>query len=274
MCNPPFQALEPHLHAALAGLAEGGRLSAIVPARLFEDRETMSSLARKGRVVGRLVVPGRAFARHGTAVETGLLVVDRGAPCAEVAPVAAPEDLAELARAAAALVVRPTAQLRTLRQVCDTALLQPRAREAAAGSSRLAFLSSTAPVTYATRPWSGEGREVGLYAAYTVSRLELDGVPEHPSPLVESAAMATTAPPAATYRPVLPTTVVGRALVSDAQMESVIYAGEAHAGMLPGWWRPGEAAHEVTLAPEDADGTLQSAAVTSWATARASGRVG
>ena len=33
--NPPFQHLEAHLHAALACLADGGRLSAIVPVRLF-----------------------------------------------------------------------------------------------------------------------------------------------------------------------------------------------------------------------------------------------
>lgn len=257
VCNPPFQALEAHLYSAIACLADGGRLSAIVPARLFEDREALAALARKGRVVGRLAVPGRAFARHGTAVETGLLVLDRGEPCAELPAIAAPEDLPALARAAAELDGRPTAQPRSFRQVCNTALLQPRAREPAAGSSRLAFLSSTGPVTYATRPWSGEGREVGLYAAYAVSRLSLEGVPGHPSPLVESAAMATTAPPVPTYRPVLPTTVVGAGLVSDAQMESVIYAGEAHAGMLPGWWKPGEAAHELSLVAEGAENALQ-----------------
>ena len=37
IANPPFQQLEGHLHAALDCLAEGGRLSAIVPTRLFED---------------------------------------------------------------------------------------------------------------------------------------------------------------------------------------------------------------------------------------------
>ena len=257
VCNPPFQALERHLHSALACLADGGRLSAIVPVRLFGDGKAMAALARKGRIVGRLVVPARAFARHGTAVETGLLVLDRGEPCADIASVELPEDLPSLARSAVALPGRPSAQSRTFRQVSQAALLQPRARAMASGPSRLNFLSSTAPVTYATRSWAGEGRDIGLYAAYAVSRLVLENVPPHPSPLVESAAMATTAPPAPTYRPVLPTTVEGRGLVSDAQMESVIYAGEAHAGTLPGWWTHGEAAHEITLVAEGADGAVQ-----------------
>ena len=36
-------------------------------------------------------------------------------------------------------------------------------------------------------------------------------------------------------------------LVSDAQMETVIYAGEAHASILPGSWMLGEAPHQVVL---------------------------
>lgn len=67
VCNPPFQLLEAHLHSAIAGLADGGRLSAIVPARLFEDHDRMAALAHKGRLVGRLVLPvalSRATARR------------------------------------------------------------------------------------------------------------------------------------------------------------------------------------------------------------------
>lgn len=255
--NPPFQALEQHLHSAIACLADGGRLSAIVPSRIFEDRDAMAALARKGRIVGRLVFPARAFARHGTSVETGLLVVDRGQPGAVSAQIITPEDLAALARAAAGLDPRPTAQARTFRQVSTTALLQSRAREAAAGSSRLAFLSTVTPVAYATKSWAGEGREVGLYAAYGISRINLENVPAHPSPLVESAAMASTPPPAPTYRPVLPATIVGQGLISDAQMESVIYAGEAHGGVLPGWWKRGNSPHEAVLVPEGSPEAMQ-----------------
>ena len=253
--NPPFQNLERHLHAALECLAEGGRLSALVPARLFDDPAAMSALARRGRVVARLVVPGRAFARHGTSVETGLLVMDRGGPEAAIAAVTAPEDLPALARAAASLAPRPTAQPRTFRQVSQDALLAPRARDASRGSGRFGFLSAGAPVPYQTKAWSGQGRDIGLYAAYDVARIAFRGVPTHPSPLVESAAMALTPPPAPSYRPVLPIDVIAEGRISDAQMESVVYAGEAHAAHLPGAWRLGEAPHLVELTPDGAAGS-------------------
>ena len=78
IANPPFQQLEAHLHAALDCLADGGRLSAIVPARLFEDARRHARLARAGPDRLRLAFPTRAYAKHGTSVETGLLVIDRG----------------------------------------------------------------------------------------------------------------------------------------------------------------------------------------------------
>jgi hypothetical protein len=52
IANPPFQQLESHLHAALDCLAEGGRLSAIVPTRLFEDAGAMQALGRRGHSCG------------------------------------------------------------------------------------------------------------------------------------------------------------------------------------------------------------------------------
>lgn len=254
--NPPFQDLDRHLHAALRCLADGDRFCAFVPARLFDDRAAMEALSRRGLIVARIVAPARAFARHGTGVETGLLVIDRGDADAAPAAVSAPGDLSELARAAA-LPHRPTAQPRSFRQVSQAALLQPRARDASQGSNRLNFLAASVPVAYETKPWAGERRDVGLYCAYGVSRLAFGGVAGHPSPLVKSAAMASTPPPAPTYRPLLPPALIEGARVSDAQMESVVYAGEAHAAPLPGWWRHGDAPHLVELTTEGSPGAAQ-----------------
>ena len=111
IANPPFQVLEAHLHAALDTLAEGGRLSAIVPTRLFDDAPAMRGLAARGPIVLRLAFPTRAYAKHGTSVETGLLVIDRGEP-GELSPVIAAEGLADAALAAAAVPARPSAQPR------------------------------------------------------------------------------------------------------------------------------------------------------------------
>ncbi len=257
LVNPPFQQLEAHLLAALACLAEGGRLAAIVPARLFDDALAMRSLAARGRIVLRLAFPERAYVRHGTSVETGLLVIDRGGADLASPAVIAAETLADAAKMAAAVAARPTAQVRQFRTVSPVAILVPRVRALATPAGRLAFLADTAPVAYETCPWSGEGHDVGLYQAYRLGRVRFAKCAPHPSPLVESGPMASVSPPAPTYRPVLPAKVANDDLVSDAQLETVIYAGEAHSDVLPGSWILGEAPHQVLLVKDDHDGAVR-----------------
>ena len=48
-----------------------------------------------------------------------------------------------------------------------------------------------------------------------------------------------------------------RARLSDAQLETVIYAGEAHADHLAGAWTVGEHFDNVSAAPEDASGAVR-----------------
>jgi protein-L-isoaspartate O-methyltransferase len=145
LVNPPFQHLELHLLGALACLADGGRLAAIVPARLFDDGEAMRLFGARGRLVLRLLFPERAYAKHGTSVDTGLLVVDRGAPDGVIPAVVSAETLADAAQAAAAALARPTAQARHFRTVNLGALLAPKARALATPAGRLAFLSPNRP---------------------------------------------------------------------------------------------------------------------------------
>lgn len=71
-----------------------------------------------------------------------------------------------------------------------------------------------------------------VFEGYQPQRLQVPGAKPHPGALVQSAAMASVLPPAPTYTPNLPKETIEKGLVSLAQIESTVYAGQAHAQLL------------------------------------------
>ncbi len=79
-----------------------------------------------------------------------------------------------------------------------------------------------------------EAADMGeVYEPYRPQRLKVAGAQEHPGKLVQSAAMASVEPPQPSYKPRLPADLVKSGGLSLPQLESVVYAGQAHDRMLP-----------------------------------------
>ncbi|MFN5405901.1 strawberry notch family protein, partial [Bradyrhizobium sp.] len=109
------------------------------------------------------------------------------------------------------------------------------------------------PLAYETLDWqAGEAGRLSdaIYEEYGLQAIRISGSQAHPTMLVQSAAMASVAPPKPAYRPHLPANI--HDLLSDAQLETVIYAGEAHADYLAGSWTVDATFDVVSAARGDA----------------------
>ncbi len=100
-------------------------------------------------------------------------------------------------------------------------------------------------------------RRRAIYEPFALQTLRVPVAKPHPTPLVQSAAMASVRPPAPSYRPHRTASLAETGLLSDAQLETVILAGEAHAGVLAGAWTVDATFDVVAAAPDDAEGAVR-----------------
>ncbi len=259
--NPPFSvmahvsgrvadAAARHVASALARLADGGRLVTITGANFGPEqpawRDTFVRLQERGRVVFTAAIRGSVYARHGTTIETRLTVIDK-LPTEDPAVFPASSGLAPdvatlLAWIEAQIPPRlPVALPDIAPPVSGSAPRTVRGYLARATTARPAAPPSIDPegveLSYDTVDWTPpEGAHLtdAIYEEYGLQSIRIASSQAHPTKLVQSAAMASVAPPKPAYRPMLPANITD--LLSDAQLETVIYAGEAHSDFLAGSW--------------------------------------
>jgi predicted RNA methylase len=284
LMNPPFSAMAHvdgrtadaalrHIASALNRLVPGGRLVTITGANFSPEaptwREAFVGQQQRATMVFTAAIDGAIYARHGTTFPTRLTVFDKR-----------PADDPNLFPASAGLAPNVATLLEWIEQHVPTrlpvspppALAATRplpkavaARSVRSGQTALPCRSTraepeAADLAYEAVDWTPpEGGRLtdAIYENYGLQSIRIPGALPHPTRLVQSAAMASVAPPKPSYWPKLPREILSDGLLSDAQLETVIYGGEAHSEFLAGSWTVDETFDVVKAAAEGAEGAVR-----------------
>ncbi len=282
LMNPPFSATPGvdritrdadlrHVRSAASMLPPGGRLVTITSAHCAPG-DTVGRLDPPARCVFTMAIDGRAYARRGTGFDTRLTVLERSAgPDAEIDGTARAANAAELLDAVIARmpprqpiapIPVPSGPARDLfgkpvapkpEKRGPNSVSTPETRQAHDWGPVSELVVETGPVEPIAPEAQMSANDAGPYAPWRPGAVRVPGAVEHPTPLVQSAAMAAVPHPQPAWRPMLPERIVTDGLLSDAQLESVVLAGEAHSRHLAAEYRIGSQWETVHRCPKDGE---------------------
>ena len=276
LINPPFgrsegrgndrQAGARHLRSALLRLRQHGRCVAIMPPGFAADGSGANAYATIAQLIpprAEITILGSPFAKHGTGIAVRLLLFDKGwhgqgqSHVADNLDAALDLVLALPDRLDPPALLPPPPLPKPPSPAVAFHLPRPKAKDEAASlfrtlsatplaaPARIAANNANAvPLSYAVRDTPlPVGDPVGIYAPWRLARIAIDGATPHPDKLVESLAMGSVLPPVPRWQPLLQPRAL--AALSEAQLETIIHAGEAFSRDLPGTFTPNAAGDQL-----------------------------
>lgn len=277
LMNPPFthsnnsevvsqRTTYRHIRSALARLQSGGRLVAITLNSFnpFNDtwRNAFDDLTQESTLSFSVGIEGRTFKKHGTGVDVRLHVFDKHKE--PVKPQITSQSVDNPASLLFLINNSLLARKRTKQIVDKTAsqiipitrpLKQKTVKKVNPSPKRFTAsrYGAVAPVAYTVKSWKPKAinDDQAIYESYTPQRINIDCAVDHPSALVQSAAMASVTPPKPTAKPILPVSAIEGGILSSAQLEITVYAEQAHSQFIDGQYIYDEDAERLKPAIEE-----------------------
>ncbi|WP_419901158.1 strawberry notch-like NTP hydrolase domain-containing protein [Kiloniella sp.] len=257
LMNPPFSAQAnssrkssdvtlSHLRSSLDRLCDGGRL-VLVSGETFKPagkwRGAFVKLQETCTLAGSLVLPSNTFAKHGTGFGVRLSIFDKVPAPDASAFTGFFESVSSLSEGLDVLVANLPAR----------AAIERLQLHSVSGSGGGFSPSERADKSKPVLPTASiDAKEIelvfdllgddsqsvntgdGNFLPWSCEQFAVAGAQDHVSQLCQSSAMASVKGPVPGYRPMLSERIVRGGLLSAAQLETVVYAGQAHSEMLEG----------------------------------------